>query len=91
MCELHPSNACERGIVPESVMGNAAYDIASVIASDAKQSISPRKERMDCFVALLLAMTAEEGYRPARGGADNCSVRSRSVMSITVSIGAVSS
>src|SRR5258708_26564480 len=30
----------------------------TVIASEAKQSISPRKERMDCFVALLLAMTA---------------------------------
>jgi hypothetical protein len=29
-----------------------------VIASEAKQSISPRKERMDCFVATLLAMTA---------------------------------
>jgi hypothetical protein len=28
-----------------------------VIASEAKQSISPRKERMDCFVASLLAMT----------------------------------
>ena len=29
-----------------------------VIASEAKQSISPCKERMDCFVASLLAMTA---------------------------------
>ena len=28
-----------------------------VIASEAKQSILPRKERMDCFVAALLAMT----------------------------------
>src|SRR6187399_2558073 len=28
-----------------------------VIASEAKQSIDPRKERMDCFVATLLAMT----------------------------------
>ena len=28
-----------------------------VIASEAKQSIAPREERMDCFVALLLAMT----------------------------------
>jgi hypothetical protein len=28
-----------------------------VIASEAKQSISPSKERMDCFVASLLAMT----------------------------------
>ena len=32
-----------------------------------------------------------EGYRPALGGADSCSVRSRSVISTTVSIGAVSS
>jgi hypothetical protein len=28
----------------------------NVIASEAKQSISPRKARMDCFVALLLAI-----------------------------------
>jgi hypothetical protein len=28
-----------------------------VIASEAKQSIAPRKEKMDCFVAALLAMT----------------------------------
>src|SRR3981081_330773 len=31
----------------------------TVIASEAKQSIAPRKERMDCFVAALLAMTAQ--------------------------------
>jgi hypothetical protein len=31
-----------------------------VIASEAKQSISQRKERMDCFVATLLAMTVIE-------------------------------
>src|SRR5262245_18122261 len=30
----------------------------SVIASEAKQSTSPNEERMDCFVASLLAMTA---------------------------------
>jgi len=29
----------------------------AVIASEAKQSMSPSKERMDCFVAALLAMT----------------------------------
>src|SRR6266404_4765749 len=28
-----------------------ALSLAPVIASEAKQSISPRKERMDCFVA----------------------------------------
>ena len=33
-----------------------------VIASEAKQSIPPRKERMDCFVASLLAMTARRNY-----------------------------
>jgi hypothetical protein len=33
--------------------------VSAVIASGAKQSISPRKGRMDCFVALLLAMTVE--------------------------------
>jgi hypothetical protein len=33
----------------------------SVIASEAKQSIVPREERMDCFVASLLAMTGVDG------------------------------
>jgi len=32
-----------------------------VIASEAKQSIVPRKESMDCFVAALLAMTGPCG------------------------------
>jgi hypothetical protein len=32
-----------------------------VIASEAKQSIEQRKERMDCFVATLLAMTSLDG------------------------------
>jgi hypothetical protein len=32
-------------------------DGKTVIASEAKQSISPRKASMDCFVASLLAMT----------------------------------
>src|SRR5882757_1179319 len=31
----------------------------TVIASVAKQSIAPREERMDCFVASLLAMTKQ--------------------------------
>src|SRR6266700_4473958 len=44
--------------------GSAKPSIASaVIASEAKQSIAPRKERMDCFVAALLAMTGR-----VRGG-----------------------
>jgi hypothetical protein len=37
-----------------------------VIASEAKQSIVPRKERMDCFVASLLAMTANTRLRSRR-------------------------
>src|SRR6266702_6085960 len=35
----------------------------AVIASEAKQSISPQKERMDCFVAALLAMTPQDSRR----------------------------
>jgi hypothetical protein len=62
---------------------------------------------MDCFVAnaplrkrfAFVAGNDEENndgeklrrYCPGFGGADNCSVRSRSVMSMTVCIGAVSS
>jgi hypothetical protein len=44
----------------QAVCGNfRGHDSAlPVIASAAKQSISPQKERMDCFVASLLAMTA---------------------------------
>jgi hypothetical protein len=39
---------------------------SAVIASEAKQSISPHKEAMDCFVASLLAMT--EGSHPLLPG-----------------------
>ena len=35
--------------------------IRFVIASEAKQSMVQRKERMDCFVASLLAMTNLHG------------------------------
>src|SRR5712672_2456949 len=38
--------------------GEVANVCLAVIASEAKQSISPRKGRMDCFVASLLATTA---------------------------------
>jgi hypothetical protein len=34
-----------------------SHNPSAVIASEAKQSIGQRKERMDCFVASLLAMT----------------------------------
>ena len=40
--------------------------VLRVIASEAKQSMEPRKERMDCFVASLLAMTTNIGARPRR-------------------------
>ncbi len=47
--------------------GSAKQSIApAVIASEAKQSIAPRKGRMDCFVASLLAMTANTRSRPRR-------------------------
>jgi hypothetical protein len=46
--DMHNSGASRRE--------NAEVYLA-VIASEAKQSISPRDERMDCFVASLLAMT----------------------------------
>jgi hypothetical protein len=39
---------------------NAGVLFGIVIASDAKQSIASTKERMDCFVASLLAMTAKK-------------------------------
>src|ERR1700686_4054962 len=52
--------------------------LETVIASEAKQSISPRKERMDCFVASLLAMTIGKKGRaassvvvPAKAGTHN--------------------
>jgi hypothetical protein len=38
----------------------------NIIASEAKQSIAPRKRRMDCFVASLLAMTAFPGPRSSQ-------------------------
>jgi hypothetical protein len=38
---------------------NAMACLDTVIASAAKQSIAPRKERKDCFVAALLAMTTQ--------------------------------
>jgi hypothetical protein len=44
----HRSGVSRRGIVEVYL---------AVIASGAKQSILPREERMDCFVASLLAMT----------------------------------
>jgi hypothetical protein len=37
----------------------ASVVVWAVIASAAKQSIARQQERMDCFVALLLAMTGE--------------------------------
>jgi hypothetical protein len=44
----------------------------TVIASGAKQSISPRKGRMDCFVASLLAMTVFQLQTQLRDLATQC-------------------
>ena|GEM_PF-5020389 len=53
---------------------------ATVIASEAKQSIPPHEERMDCFVASLLAMTERaEAYRTTAAVCPNSSLRSSSV------------
>jgi hypothetical protein len=46
----------------DPLAGNDDYTV--VIASGAKQSIVPHKERMDCFVASLLAMTANMTSHP---------------------------
>jgi hypothetical protein len=52
----------------DRTMAETPSGVETVIASKAKQSISPRKERVDCFVATLLAMTAtifaRPGHRP---------------------------
>ena len=50
--------------------GSAKQSIArAVIASAAKQSISPRKERMDCFAALAMTWNCRRDFaaRSARG------------------------
>jgi len=47
---MQTSGASRRGVAK-------SYLEFHVIASEAKQSISPNKGRMDCFVASLLAMT----------------------------------
>ena len=51
--------ADRRAARPDRMHGGAGVGLRShtVIASAAKQSILPRKERMDCLVATLLAMT----------------------------------
>src|SRR5258707_1603422 len=51
---LKTSSIPQGGISPEFQTANSE----TVIASAAKQSIAPRKGRMDCFVAALVAMTA---------------------------------
>ncbi len=40
------------------IASQRVWSLAGPMTGSAKQSISPRKEGMDCFVALLLAMTA---------------------------------
>jgi hypothetical protein len=48
-----------------------------VIASEAKQSIVPQ-ERMDCFVASLLAMTEVASPRTTAAKDKGCAIVSRS-------------
>jgi hypothetical protein len=49
----------EGGLDRKSLICPSGQRSIPVIASEAKQSIEPQKGRMDCFVAALLAMTAE--------------------------------
>jgi hypothetical protein len=56
ICAICPSGQIGSDLISELGL-NEKRARASVIASGAKQSISPCKERMECFVALLLAMT----------------------------------
>jgi hypothetical protein len=51
------------GIVRETRADRIALNHPPVIASDAKQSISPLAG-MDCFVAALLAMTSDRQPEP---------------------------
>src|SRR4051794_24731411 len=53
----HSSAAVQEMVGTSPTLLCPRYDLGPVIASEAKQSISPRKERMECFVASLLAMT----------------------------------
>ena len=55
---MHNPGASRRGIA-NACPGTVNVCPGFVIASEAKQSIFPSKERMDCFVASLLAMTIE--------------------------------
>jgi hypothetical protein len=50
---------------------NPSYEII-VIASEAKQSMSPREGRMDCFVAALLAMTGHNSAFSRRNPPEVC-------------------
>jgi hypothetical protein len=54
-----------------------SFRISTVIASEAKQSMVLRKERVDCFVATLLAMTAKHTFAfSRRNRPEFCSARS---------------
>jgi len=47
--------------------GSAKQSIArAVIASAAKQSIAPRKERMDCFAALAMTWNCRRDFTASR-------------------------
>src|SRR5258706_6775507 len=48
------------------------------MSGSAKQSISPRQERVDCFVALLLAMTSTyDSAFPRRDSPELCMIQFR--------------
>src|SRR5712691_8204023 len=47
--------------------GSAKQSIArAVIASEAKQSIAPRKERMDCFASLAMTWNSRRDFATSR-------------------------
>jgi hypothetical protein len=53
VCNPASGNNAFRHCEPKTGRANARP-----MTGSAKQSIAPQKEKMDCFVALLLAMTA---------------------------------
>jgi hypothetical protein len=53
---------CEDGWMPGSSPGMTTVGIDIVIASEAKQSIGPHKERMDCFAALAMTVKHKSAF-----------------------------
>jgi hypothetical protein len=63
-----------KGCVSGSIFNSRS--VQRVIASEAKQSISPRKGRLDCFVASLLAITSQSRATPRSRSAERPSCAS---------------